>query len=218
MQPLAMPDLVVACWVVAAVLVAWVVVTAVRRYATRATPRDPQRLFDTAQKSEAFSLAGGRCEFETPLLHRRCSRPGRHADHWIPWTLGRRLERPQPGRGVRAAQPRQGRHGAVTRQDGPAGPAAASLLPGRGGDPTGPAVCRVVQRRPGPLTRSATGRAGRFRAGGCARRAPWCLRRRAASSRRSVPRRRGCSAGRPVPQTSWSCLGCVRGSRTHRPI
>lgn len=88
MQPLAMPDLVVACWVVAAVLVAWVVVTAVRRYATRATPRDPQRLFDTAQKSEAFSLAGGRCEFETPLLHRRCSRPGRHADHWIPWTLG----------------------------------------------------------------------------------------------------------------------------------
>ena len=48
---------------------------------------DPRRAFTTAQRTEAFSRASGRCEYPTVLLL-RCRRPAEHADHLHPWSRG----------------------------------------------------------------------------------------------------------------------------------
>lgn len=50
--------------------------------------KDPQRMFSKAQRDEGSRLAAGRCEMEGLLLFTRCHRPGAHADHWFPHTLG----------------------------------------------------------------------------------------------------------------------------------
>lgn len=68
---------------------ALVVVAAALRAARRrqAVPQDPQRMYTSEQRAEAFSRAGGRCEY-TGFLLSRCPRPAEHADHLIPWSKG----------------------------------------------------------------------------------------------------------------------------------
>lgn len=73
----------------AVVLGVWVLrqlVVAIRR----AIPanKDPQRMFTTAQRVEAFRISQGRCEFDGFWPFSRCGRPAAHADHWFPHTLG----------------------------------------------------------------------------------------------------------------------------------
>ncbi|WP_265521041.1 HNH endonuclease [Oerskovia flava] len=48
---------------------------------------DPQRLFTPAQRTAAFTRAGGRCEHKT-MLGLRCSARPTHADHIYPWSKG----------------------------------------------------------------------------------------------------------------------------------
>lgn len=49
--------------------------------------RDSQRSFTWNQKQVIITRADGRCEHKLPLWY-RCSAPGEHADHVVPWSKG----------------------------------------------------------------------------------------------------------------------------------
>jgi len=50
--------------------------------------RDPERTFPASVRSETFTVAKGRCEFDGPLPWVRCRRRAEHADHFFPWAFG----------------------------------------------------------------------------------------------------------------------------------
>lgn len=49
--------------------------------------RDPQRMYDSSQRTTIHQRAGGRCEHKHPFWM-RCTRPSSHADHVYPWSRG----------------------------------------------------------------------------------------------------------------------------------
>lgn len=51
--------------------------------------RDPRRVFTSAERQEAFSRAGLRCEHK-PLLWSRCTNTPTQGDHIYPWARGGR--------------------------------------------------------------------------------------------------------------------------------
>lgn len=53
----------------------------------RKAPQDPSRLFSSAQKTEGFGRANGRCEMDG-FLFTRCRADARHGDHHYPWSKG----------------------------------------------------------------------------------------------------------------------------------
>lgn len=53
----------------------------------RRKPRDPQRLFNTAQRTVMMTRAGGRCE-HNPFIGGRCRATATAADHIYPWSKG----------------------------------------------------------------------------------------------------------------------------------
>ncbi len=51
-------------------------------------PTDPRRTFTPDERRVGFTRAGHRCEFDTWVGLRRCSRAAEHADHWWPHVRG----------------------------------------------------------------------------------------------------------------------------------
>ena len=65
------------------------IIAAVRAVRARMpVSQDPQRMYSSDQRKEAFRRAGGQCEYTGALPWSRCRKPAEHADHLYPWSRG----------------------------------------------------------------------------------------------------------------------------------